>query len=151
MTAIPLKTQIQDAVKDAMRAKNAQRLGTLRLLTAAIKQQEVDTRTELDDTQVIALISKMIKQRQESISQYTQGNRPDLAANEQAEIEILEIYLPAALSDTEIEAAIEAAFTSVNPKTPQDMGKVMAILKPQLTGRADLADVSKRVKTRMST
>lgn len=145
-----LKTQILDAVKEAMRAKESQRLGTLRLLTAAIKQQEVDTRTELDDTQIIAIVSKMIKQRQESITQYTQGNRLDLAANEQAEIDILKTYLPAALSPAEVDAAIEAAFTTVQPQTPQDMGKVMAILKPQLAGRADLAEVSKRVKARMS-
>ncbi len=145
-----LKTRIQDAVKDAMRAKEAQRLGTLRLLMAAIKQHEVDTRTEPDDTQLITLITKMIKQRQESITLYAQGNRPDLAANEQAEIDILKVYLPSALSETEVDAAIDAAFTQIQPQTPQDMGKVMALLKPQLAGRADLAEVSKRVKARMS-
>lgn len=145
-----LKARVQDDVKQAMRAKETQRLGTLRLLTAAIKQIEVDTRTEIDDTQLITLISKMIKQRQESIAQYTQGNRPDLAATEQTEIDLLKVYLPAALSEADIESAIEAAFTSVQPKTPQDMGKVMAVLKPQLAGRADLTDVSRRVKARMA-
>ncbi len=145
-----LKTQIQEDVKNAMRAKETQRLGTLRLLTAAIKQQEVDNRIALDDTQIIAIISKMLKQRQESIAQYNQGNRPDLAAVEAAEIEILKDYLPAALSAEEISTSIEAAIESVAPKSAQDMGKVMAILKTQLTGRADLAEVSKQVKARLS-
>ncbi|MES2205637.1 MAG: GatB/YqeY domain-containing protein [Pseudomonadota bacterium] len=145
-----LKVRIQEDVKNAMRAKETQRLGTLRLLTAAIKQQEVDNRIELDDTQIVAIISKMLKQRQESIAQYTQGNRPDLAATEAAEIEILKEYLPAALSPEEISASIDSAIASVSPQSAQDMGKVMAILKAQLTGRADLSDVSKQVKARLS-
>ena len=144
-----LKARIQEDVKTAMRAKEAQRLGTLRLLTAAIKQQEVDNRIELDDTQIVAIISKMLKQRQESIAQYTQGNRPDLAATEAAEIEILKEYLPAALSPEEISASIDSAIATVSPQSAQDMGKVMAILKTQLTGRADLSDVSKQVKARL--
>jgi uncharacterized protein len=145
-----LRTQIQNAIKDAMRAKETARLATLRLLSAAIKQQEVDLRIELDDATIVTLITKMVKQRQESITQYTKGNRLDLAAQEQSEIDILQTYLPAAMNEEEINEAIEAAFNEANPHTPQDMGKVMAILKPLLAGKADIADVSKRVKIKLS-
>lgn len=151
MTTSPsLKTNIQEAIKNAMRAKNTLELGTLRLAMAAIKQQEVDNRIELGDEAIVSLIGKMIKQRQESIKQYTQGNRLDLAANEEAELSILKTYLPQALSDTEIDHEINLAFTEINPQSPQDMGKIMAILKNKLNGRADMTDVSKRVKTRFA-
>jgi uncharacterized protein len=145
-----LHSTLQHDIKDAMRAKDALRLGTLRLLSAAIKQQEVDARIQLDDNAILALITKMIKQRQDSITQYTKGNRSDLAAQEQAEMDILQSYMPSALTESEIEDAISQAFNQINPQNPQDMGKVMAILKLSLTGRADIADVSKRVKIRLA-
>jgi uncharacterized protein len=150
MTHTTLKTQIQEAIKTAMRAKDAEKLGTLRLVSAAIKQLEVDTRTEPDNAQIIALLSKMIKQRQESISHYVQGQRPDLAAKEEAEIAILHAYMPEALSNEAIDAAIEATFQAIQPQSPQEMGKVMQRLKLELAGRADLSEVSKRVKARMA-
>ncbi len=145
-----LKSRIQEDVKQAMRAGDKDRLGTLRMLTAGIKQQEVDTRTELDDAAVIAVIEKMIKQRREAAEQYLAGAREELALKEQAEASILREYLPAPLTEQEVDALIEAAIQQAGASTTRDMGKVMAVLKPRLLGRADVASVSARVKARLA-
>lgn len=141
-----LKAQINEDMKSAMRAKEAARLGTIRLLTAAIKQKEVDERIELTDEQVLAIIEKMIKQRKDSITQFEAGGRQDLADIEKAELVILATYMPAALSDAEIQAEVAAAVAATGAAGPQDMGKVMAVLKPKLAGRADMTAVSALVK-----
>ncbi|MEX0732372.1 MAG: GatB/YqeY domain-containing protein [Aquisalimonadaceae bacterium] len=144
-----LKNRILDAVKVAMRAGDRKRLGVLRLLTAAIKQREVDERITVDDDQVIALLSKQVKQRQESISQYETHGRDDLAAQERYELEIIQEFLPQPLSDTEIDALIEQAVTDTGAASMKDMGKVMGLLRPKLQGRADMAAVSARIKARL--
>lgn len=144
-----LKNRILDAVKAAMRAGDRKRLGVLRLLTAAIKQREVDERVELDDEQVIALLSKQVKQRQESISQYETHGRNDLAEQERYELEVIQEFLPQPLSDTEIDAMIEQAATETGASSMKDMGKVMGLLRPKLQGRADMAAVSARIKARL--
>jgi uncharacterized protein YqeY len=141
-----LKAQITEDMKTAMRAKDSARLGTIRLLTAAIKQKEVDERIEVDDAQVLAIIEKMVKQRKDSITQFQAGNRQDLADIEQAELQVLSAYLPAALSDDEIRLEIAAAVATVGAKGPQDMGKVIGVLRPKLAGRADMGQVSTLVK-----
>lgn len=141
-----LKEKIVGDMKDAMRAKDAKRLGTIRMLTAAMKQKEVDERIELNDQQVLAIIEKMIKQRKDSITQFEAGGRPDLADNEKAEMEVLVAYMPAALSDDEIEKEVAAAVAGTNASGPQDMGKVMGVLKGRLAGRADMSAVSALVK-----
>ena len=141
-----LKEQITDDMKTAMRAKEATRLQTIRLILAEIKRKEVDDRIELDDTQTQAIIEKMIKQRKDSISQFEAGNRQDLADIEKAELAILVAYMPAGLSDEEIAAEVAAAVAASGAAGPQDMGKVMAILKPKLAGRADMTAVSALVK-----
>lgn len=141
-----LKAKLNDAVKDAMRAKDKERLATLRLATSAIKQIEVDERVELDDTRVLAVLDKMIKQRKDSAEQFTQGNRQDLADKELAEIEVLKDFLPQAMSESEIEAMVSAAIAESGAEGMKDMGKVMAIVKPQAQGRADMGEVSKKVK-----
>jgi hypothetical protein len=145
-----LRDQINNEVKDAMRSGDARRRDALRLLTAALKQKEVDDRKALTDSDVIAIIDKMIKQRRDSIAQFEKGNRPDLAEKEQFEISVLERYMPQALSEEAIEAAISAAIAESGAKAPADMGKVMGVLKPTLAGRADMAKVSARVKARLS-
>jgi uncharacterized protein YqeY len=147
-----LKDRITDDMKDAMRAKAASRLSTIRLLLAAIKQREIDERKALADADVVAVIERMIKQRKDSIAQFDAGNRPDLADAERAEIGILEAYLPQRMSSAEIEAAVDQAIAQVRAagvSGPALMGKVMAALKPQLSGRADMADVSAKVKARL--
>ncbi|SFN06401.1 hypothetical protein SAMN05660284_00449 [Formivibrio citricus] len=144
-----LKAQIQEDMKSAMRAKEMDRLGTIRLLLAAIKQKEVDERVELDDAAVMAVIEKMLKQRKDSIEQYEAANRADLADKEKAEVEVLMVYMPQRMSAEEIAAAVDRAFAA-HGKTPAAMGKIMADLKAQLAGRADMAEVSKLVKSRMS-
>ena len=141
-----LKTQIAEDMKSAMRAKDAPRLAAIRLLMAGIKQREVDERIELDDAGVVAIVEKQIKQRRDAIAQYEAGGRPELAAAERFEMEVLGAYLPARLSDAEIEAIISAAVVSTGASGAKDMGKVMAAVKPQLTGRADMAAVSARIK-----
>ncbi len=141
-----LKEQIVADMKDAMRAKDAKRLGTIRMLTAAMKQKEVDERIELNDQQVLAIIEKMIKQRKDSITQFEAGGRPDLADNEKAEVEVLVAYMPAALSEEEIEKEVAAAVAGAGASGPQDMGKVMGVLKGRLAGRADMSAVSALVK-----
>ena len=145
-----LKEQITEDMKNAMRAKETAKLGTIRLLTAAMKQKEVDERIELTDTMVLAIIEKMIKQRKDSISQFEAGGRQDLVDIEKAELVILSAYMPAALSDAEVNAEVAAAVAQVNPTGPQDMGKVMAIVKAKLAGRADMTVVSGLVKAALS-
>ncbi|HEY8608860.1 MAG TPA: GatB/YqeY domain-containing protein [Noviherbaspirillum sp.] len=141
-----LKEQITEDMKAAMRAKDSARLGTIRLLTAAMKQKEVDERIELTDTHVLAIIEKMIKQRKDSISQFEAGGRQDLADIEKAELDVLSAYMPAALSTDEISAAVAEAVAETGAAGAQDMGKVMAVLKPKLAGRADMTTVSALVK-----
>jgi len=145
-----LKDQITADMKDAMRAKDKDTLGTIRLIQAAIKQREVDERIELDDSQVLAVLDKMVKQRRDSITQYRDAGREELAAKEEAEISIIQKYLPAALSEAEIDALIEEAIGSSGARSMQDMGKVMGQLKPKLQGRADMGAVSARIKARLS-
>lgn len=141
-----LKERLQADMKTAMKAGEKERLGVIRLIMAAIKQREVDERIQLDDAQVVAALDKMVKQRRESITQYRAGGREDLAAIESAEIDILQTYLPQALSETEIDALVQAALAETGATGIGGMGKVMAVLKPQLQGRADLGAVSARVK-----
>jgi uncharacterized protein YqeY len=133
-------------MKNAMRAKESERLATIRLILAEIKRKEVDERIELDDTQVTAVVEKMIKQRKDSITQFEAGNRQDLADIEKKELVILSAYMPAGLSDEEVDAEVKAAVAASGAAGPQDMGKVMAILKPKLAGRADMTAVSAQVK-----
>ena len=141
-----LKVQIQEDMKNAMREKNAQKLGAIRLLTAAMKQKEVDERIELDDVMVIVIIDKMLKQRRDSISQYEAAGRQDLADQEKFEMTVLQAYMPAQLSDAEIAAEIAAAKATTGASGPQDMGKMMALLKPKLAGKADMSAVSALIK-----
>jgi len=145
-----LKDRITDDMKDAMRARDASRLSTIRLLLAAIKQREVDGRVALTDTDVLAILDKMVKQRRESIAQFEAGNRPDLAAVERAEIEVLQAHMPKPLSESEIGQMIDAAIAATGAAGAPGIGKVMAVLKPQLAGRADLSAVSALVKSRLS-
>jgi uncharacterized protein YqeY len=145
-----LKQRIQDDVKAAMKAKDKERLGTLRLITAAIKQREVDERTELDESQVLAILDKMIKQRRDSVEQYESAGRQELADQEKREIAIIEDYLPAGLSDEEVASMIETAMQEVGATGMQDMGKVMGKLKPQMQGRADMGKVSSLVKQKLA-
>ena len=145
-----LKDQITDDMKAAMRAKEATKLQTIRLLISEIKRKEVDERIELDDTQTVAIVEKMIKQRKDSISQFEAGNRQDLAEIEKAELAVLIGYMPAGLSDEEIAAEVAAAVAASGATGAQDMGKVMAIVKPKLAGRADMTVVSSLVKKALS-
>ena len=146
MTTTSLKDRIQDDMKTAMKARDTDRLNAIRLLMAAIKQREVDERITLDDAAVAVVIDKLIKQRRDSIQQFEQAGREDLAAAERAEIEVLSPYQPAQLSAEEVDAAVKAAIAQTGAAGPADMGKVMGILKPQLAGKTDLAAVSQRVK-----
>lgn len=142
-----LKDRLQADMKAALKAGEKDQLGVIRLILAAIKQREVDERIQLNDEQVIAVLDKMVKQRRESISQYQAGGRDDLAAAENAEIAIIQRYLPQALSEAEIEALIHAAVAETRAVSLSDMGRVMAVLKPKLQGRADMGRVSARVKS----
>ena len=144
-----LKAQIIDDMKAAMKGGEKARLGVIRLITAAIKQREVDERIELDDEQVLIVLDKMVKQRRDSIKQYTDAGREDLAAVEQAEVEIIQTYLPAALSEDEIAAIVEAAIAQTGASSMADMGKVMGIVKPQVQGRGDMGAVSGIVKQKL--
>jgi uncharacterized protein YqeY len=141
-----LKDQITDDMKAAMRAKEAGRLATIRLLLAEIKRKEVDERIEVTDAHTLAIVDKMIKQRKDSITQFEAGGRPDLADIEKAELAVLAAYMPAGLSDEEVAAEVAAAIAETKAAGPQDMGKVMGILKPKLAGRADMTAVSAQVK-----
>jgi uncharacterized protein YqeY len=145
-----LKARITEDMKTAMRAKDAARLSAIRLLLAAIKQREVDERKELADADVLAVIDKMVKQRRDSIAQFTAGKRMDLVAAEEAELAVLATYQPEQMSETEIDAAIEAAVAATGAAGPAGMGKVMAELKGKLAGRADMSAVSARVKARLA-
>jgi uncharacterized protein YqeY len=145
-----LKDRIQQDVKDAMRAKEKQRLATIRLITAAIKQREVDERIELDDEQVLMVLDKMCKQRRESISQFEKAGRDDLIAREASELEIIQGYLPEQLGEDEIAAMIDSVMAETGASSIKDMGKVMGQLKPKLQGRADMAAVSALIKSKLS-
>ena len=145
-----LKERISEDMKNAMRAKDTARLGTIRLLQAAMKQKEVDERVTLDDAAVIAIVDKLIKQRKDSVAAFVQAGRQDLADIEQAEMAVLEVYLPQRLSAAEIEAAVKAIVASVGATGPGDMGKVMGAVKSQLAGKADMGLVSAAVKAALA-
>ena len=145
-----LKERISDDMKAAMRARETAKLAAIRLLLAAIKQKEVDERIVLDDAAVIAVIDKMLKQRRDSITQYVAAGRDELAAVEKFEVDVLVGYMPAGLSEAEIDAAVVAAIGATAATGVGDMGKVMAVLKPELAGRADIGEVSKRVRARLA-
>jgi uncharacterized protein YqeY len=145
-----LKATITEDMKTAMRARATARLSTIRLLLAAIKQKEVDERIEVSDADVVGIVDKMIKQRRESITHFDAGGRPELAAAERAEIEILQGYLPQPLSEAEVEVLIAAAIADAGVSGPAAMGKVMAALRPQVAGRTDMARVADRVKTKLA-
>jgi uncharacterized protein YqeY len=144
------KQRITDDMKAAMKGGDKSRLGTIRLVLAAIKQREVDERIELDDEQVLAVLEKMIKQRRDSIAQYQQAGREELAAQEQAEIDIIQEYLPEALPEEEIAALVDRAIAETGASGMRDMGKVMGVLKPQIQGRADMGAVSAQVKQKLA-
>jgi uncharacterized protein len=145
-----LKIQISEDMKTAMRAKDSERLGTIRLLLAAMKQKEVDERIELDDTLVIAIIDKMIKQRKDSIEAFTKADRQDMADKEATEITVLQAYLPARLSADEVLTAVKAIVAQLGAAGPGDMGKVMGAAKTQLAGKADMGQVSAAVKAALA-
>lgn len=145
-----LRDQINNDLKDAMRAGDTRRRDALRLLTAALKQKEVDERKALVDPDIVAIIDRMVKQRRDSIAQFEKGGRTDLAENEQFEISVLQAYMPEALSGEDIDAAIAEAIAQTGAKAPADMGKVMGSLKAKLAGRADMSQVSARVKAKLA-
>ena len=145
-----LKQQITEDMKNAMRAKDTARLGAIRLLLAAMKQREVDERIELSDADVVAIIEKMIKQRRDSISQFEAAKRQELADAEKFEIGVLQAYMPQAMTETEVVDAVDEAVAASGAKSPQEMGKVIALLKPKLAGRADMGKVSALVKARLA-
>lgn len=145
-----IKPQIVEAMKTAMKSQDKQRLSAIRLITAAFKQVEVDERIVIEDERAIAILSKMVKQRQDSISEYQKANRQDLVDQEQFEINIIKEFLPAPLSDAEISQLIQSAIAASGAKAMQDMGKVMAILKPQVQGRADMGAISGKIKEHLS-
>jgi len=147
---MPLKDRITEDMKGAMRAGENERLGTIRLVLAAIKQREVDERITLDDSQVLAVLEKMIKQRKESIAQFESGGRADLVAKEQAELTLLQVYLPAQMSDAEVDALIAEAVAATGATSIKDMGKVMGIVKAKAQGKADMGAVSARIKQKLS-
>ncbi|MDO8321067.1 GatB/YqeY domain-containing protein [Rhodoferax sp.] len=145
-----LKDQVTEDMKNAMRAKDSERLGTIRLLLAAAKQKEVDERVVLDDAAMIAIVDKLIKQRKDSVEAFTKANRMDLADKESAEIKVLQAYLPQRLNATEVGAAVQAIVANLGATGPGDMGKVMAAVKAQLAGKADMAMVSQAVKAALA-
>ena len=144
-----LKERITDDMKAAMRSGQKERLGAIRMITAAIKQREVDERVTLDDAQVLSVIEKMIKQRKESLAQFQSGNRPDLAEKESAEIALLQSYLPAQLSDAELDQMIAEAIAATGAASVKDMGKVMGIIKSKAAGRADMGAVGAKIKAKL--
>jgi uncharacterized protein YqeY len=145
-----LKERIQEDMKSAMRSGDKERLGTVRLILAGIKQREVDERILLDDVQVLAVLEKMVKQRRESIAQFEAGGRADLVAKETAELAVISAYLPSPLSETELDALIQAAIAESGAASIKDMGKVMGIIKSKAQGRADMAAVGARIKARLT-
>ena len=144
-----LKEQITRDMKEAMKAGDKERLSVIRLILAAVKQKEVDERITLDDAQLLAVLEKMLKQRRESVAQFTQGNRQDLADKEQAEIKVIQAYMPAQLSEAELDALVAEAVSQSGAASIKDMGKVMGILKPKVAGKADMSAVSARIKTKL--
>jgi uncharacterized protein YqeY len=150
MSSVSLKERITEDMKTAMRNRESARLGAIRLLLAAIKQKEVDERIVPDDSAIIAVIDKMLKQRKDSIEQYRKANRQDLVDAEQFEADLLSTYMPQALAASEVEAIVTAAIAASNAQSMQDMSKVMAIAKPQLAGRADMGAVSALIKARLT-
>ena len=144
-----LKQQLTDDMKTAMRGGDKHRLGVIRLVLAAIKQREVDERIELDDTQVLAVLEKMLKQRKDSVTQYTAAGREDLAEVELAEMAVIDTYMPAKLSDAEVDALIDAAIAETGASSARDMGKVVGVVKGKVAGRADMGQVSGRIKARL--
>jgi uncharacterized protein YqeY len=145
-----LKTRINDDMKTAMKARDAAKLAAIRLLMAAMKQKEVDERIDLDDAGVVAVIEKMIKQRKDSVSQYEAAKRQDLADAEKFEIDVLSAYMPQALSADEIAIIVSAAVAESGAKSPAEMGKVVALVKPRVAGRADMGEVSRLIRARLS-
>ena len=148
--ASPLKVTIMDSVKDAMRAKEKERLSVLRQITAAIKQVEVDNRVDLSDDDIVVILTKMTKQRREALDQYEQAGRDDLAAIEKAELKVIEEFMPAQLSDEEVAEAIDVAIKETGASSAKDMGAVMNVLRPKLQGRADMGAVSGKVKAALN-
>ena len=145
-----LKTQLTDDMKAAMKSGDKERLGVIRLINAAIKQKEVDERIALEDAQVVAVLEKMVKQRRDSVSQYDAAGREDLAGIERAEIAVIEHYLPARMSEAELEDVVDGAIRDSGATGPGDMGKLMGVLKPRVAGKADMGDVSAIVKRRLA-
>lgn len=144
-----LKDQITHDMKECMKSGQKDRLAVIRLILAAMKQKEVDERITLDDAQVLAILEKMLKQRRESIAQFTQGNRPDLVAKEEAEVKVIQAYLPAQLSDAELDKLVADAVAESGAASVKDMGKVMGILKPKVAGKADMSAVSAKIKAKL--
>jgi uncharacterized protein YqeY len=149
MSTETLKGKITEAMKDAMRAKDKERLGAIRLIQADIKRIEVDERIEVDDDRVLLILDKMLKQRRDSIKQFRDANRQDLADKEQAEVDVIQEFMPTPLTAAELEALVAEAVASSGAEAVKDMGKVMAILKPQVQGRADMGAVGQAVKARL--
>lgn len=150
MPVSEIKLRLTDDMKTAMREKDKPRLGVVRLVLAAIKQREVDDRIELDDSQVLAVLDKMVKQRRDSASQYEAAGRQDLADQENYEISVISAYLPKALSDAELDVLLDEAIAATGAASMQDMGKVMGWLRPKVQGRADMGAVSQKIKARLS-
>jgi uncharacterized protein YqeY len=150
MTDSALKSRITEDMKNAMRAQAKDQLQAIRLILAALKQKEVDERITLTDQEVFAILDKMLKQRRDSLQQFEAAGREDLAAKERFEIGVIQTYLPAALSEAEIDVLIKTAISSTGASTPQDMGKVMAIIRPQVQGRADMGAVSQKIKAALA-
>jgi uncharacterized protein YqeY len=150
MSSSALKDRIQDAMKTAMKSGDKERLAVIRLIMSALKQIEVDERIELDDSRVLSVLDKMVKQRRESISQFKSGGRDDLVDKEQAEIDVITEFLPQALTAEEIETIINRAISDTGASSMKDMGKVMGLVKPQITGRANVAEVSGKIKSLLS-
>lgn len=145
-----IKDKIQEDMKTAMRSQDKERLATIRLILSALKQKEVDERIVLTDEDITSILNKMIKQRRDSISQFESGNRPDLVEKEQAEVKVIQTYLPAQLSEAEIEQAVASAITESGAASAKDMGKVMGLLKGKLQGKADMTIVSSKVKEKLA-
>ena len=144
-----LKEKITNDMKDAMKAGDKDRLGVIRLILSALKQREVDERIVLDDSQILSVLDKMLKQRRESVTQFAQGNRPDLVAKEEAEIKVIQAYMPTQLSDAELDAMVAEAVAQTGAASVKDMGKVMGILKPKVAGKADMSAVSAKIKAKL--
>jgi uncharacterized protein len=145
-----LRQRVESDMKAAMRAKDKERLGAIRLILAAIKQREIDERVTLADTDILAVLDKMIKQRRDSITQFEQAGRQELADKEAAEVAVIQEYLPTALSENEVDTLIAEAMAASGASSPQDIGKIMGLLKPRLQGRADMSVVSRKVKEKLS-